>query len=322
MASFNFLERIIWLHARIQSGRYPNADDLAREFDLSSRTAQRTIAHYRDRLRAPIAYHRKRKGYYYSRQDYQFPLGQVSQEELLIILLAQSLLDKSAGGYISRFILQFSRKFLSPDSPVGLSREKLEERFSAAWNLYAPARADTFHLVIRALLENNILSLNYTSPVTGSTTHRRAEPHHLQHYMGSWVLIAFCLEKQDWRKFYLSRMDQVKILPERFEPRPISQWSYQVESSFGIFQGETSTAVLLRFSPFRARWIREQVWHPDQKVRELEDGSLELEIPVADFREIKLKILSFGADVEVIRPESLRREVAAEIQKMKKIYQK
>ena len=91
MASFNFLERIIWLHARIQSGRYPNADDLAREFDLSSRTAQRTIAHYRDRLGAPIAYHRKRKGYYYSRQDYQFPLGRVSQEELLIILLAQSL---------------------------------------------------------------------------------------------------------------------------------------------------------------------------------------------------------------------------------------
>ena len=41
---------------------------------------------------------------------------------------------------------------------------------------------------------------------------------------------------------------------------------------------------------------------------------------MADFREIKMKILQFGADVEVIAPEELREEVRQEIDKMAKLY--
>jgi predicted DNA-binding transcriptional regulator YafY len=41
---------------------------------------------------------------------------------------------------------------------------------------------------------------------------------------------------------------------------------------------------------------------------------------VADFREIKLKILQFAADVEVVSPEELCREVQKEIESMAKIY--
>jgi predicted DNA-binding transcriptional regulator YafY len=205
---------------------------------------------------------------------------------------------------------------------MGLSRDRIEQAFSAVWNLYSPAQADIFCIVSGALLENKILAIRYNSPASGQTTHRRIEPHHLQHYMGSWVLIAFCLSRHDWRKFYLSRMEEVQQQDKNFVPRPFCQWQYQVEESFGIFQGLESRPVVLRFNPFRARWIREQIWHPDQKMRELQNGSLELEIPVADFREIKLRILSFGADVEVVSPMELKQEVASEIEKMIRIYKK
>ena len=78
--------------------------------------------------------------------------------------------------------------------------------------------------------------------------------------------------------------------------------------------------MVLRFTPFRARWIKEQLWHPNQSIIQHEDGSLELSFPVADFREIKLKILQFGADVEVIAPQELRAEVLDEIKKMSRLY--
>jgi predicted DNA-binding transcriptional regulator YafY len=78
--------------------------------------------------------------------------------------------------------------------------------------------------------------------------------------------------------------------------------------------------VVLRFTPFRARWIKEQLWHPDQKMIALDDGGLELRLPVTDFREIKMKILQFGADVVVVAPEALREEVVAEIRRMREIY--
>ena len=76
----------------------------------------------------------------------------------------------------------------------------------------------------------------------------------------------------------------------------------------------------MRFTPFRARWIREQFWHPEQTIRPLEDGGLELEFPVADFREVKMKILQFGADVEVIKPAGLREIVKEEINRMARVY--
>ena len=59
----------------------------------------------------------------------------------------------------------------------------------------------------------------------------------------------------------------------------------------------------------------------DQCFIEQPDGCLDLTVPVADFREIKMQILQFGADVEVISPEELRQEVMAEIERMGCLYQ-
>jgi len=59
-----------------------------------------------------------------------------------------------------------------------------------------------------------------------------------------------------------------------------------VEGAFGIFLDEEHIIVTHRFSPFRSRWIREQVWHPNQQIQARFDGSLEITFPMADFREL------------------------------------
>ena len=76
----------------------------------------------------------------------------------------------------------------------------------------------------------------------------------------------------------------------------------------------------LRFNAFRSKWIREQVWHPCQTCEDTPDGGCELSFKVTDFREVKMMILQFGGDVEVIAPAALRQEVAEEIGKMGRIY--
>jgi len=78
--------------------------------------------------------------------------------------------------------------------------------------------------------------------------------------------------------------------------------------------------VTLRFSPIKSRWIRDQIWHKDQKTKVLGDGSLELTFPVADFSEIKMEILKHGDMVEVIKPKSLRNLIRTEAEKITQIY--
>lgn len=320
MGNFLVFERFVWFDTHVRQKRFPNARKLADHFELSRKTAQRNIEFMRDRLIAPLEYNPSKKGYYYLDNTFELPHFPVTQEEILSVLLARNLLSYTAGGLISEAINRFGKKLFAATGQFGLTADQMDKAFSATWHGYAPAQGNLFRQVADALLSRNLIRFTYQSPGTGQKTHRLAEPHHLQHYMASWVLIAWCRLRNDWRKLYLARMTDITIEPETFDPKPIDLWKHLIEDAFGIFQAQETVPVVLRFTPFRARWIKEQFWHPDQTMTRVDDGSLELSFPVADFREIKLKILQFGADVEVISPEDLRQEVQDEINKMIKIY--
>jgi len=316
------LERYYWFDVQVRAKRFPNAATLAKQFEISSKTAQRSIDFMRDRIGAPLEYDPRRKGYCYSDDSFSLPSFQVSQEEVVSILLARNLLSNSPEGFISRAVHSFGRKLFTTMGRIGFTEDMLRDAFSAVWNGYSPSQASTFRAVLNALLKNRLLTCRYTSPAGGQETERTIAPHHLQHYMGSWVLIGWCRLKEDWRKFFLSRMSEPVMSSEIFIPRPKKEWMPLIHTSFGIFQGGEPIPVILKFNAFRAPWIREQIWHPEQKMEPLPDGGLRLTLPVADLREIKLRVLQFGADVEVIEPDELRSEIRKEITKMMKIYPK
>ncbi len=320
MPLFPQLERLFWLHRRIKEKAFPNARRLAEHFEVSEKTARRDIALLRDRFQAPLAFDRRGNGYYYEDEFYELPCLPASQQEILCLLLARRLLDHAAGGFIGRELDSLKEKIFSAECRLGFTPETARSAFSAAWSGHAPAEEEIFRLAAWALLNHRPVRFDYCSPQTNRTTRREAEPHHLQHYIGSWVLIAFCRRRDAWRKFFLSRMSGLQTLEATFEPRPECQWRPLLDAAFGLFHGDETLPVTLRFTPFRARWVREQYWHPAQQITERPDGGLELTLPVADFREIKMRILQFGTDCEVVTPEGLREEVREEIERMGLVY--
>ena len=80
--------------------------------------------------------------------------------------------------------------------------------------------------------------------------------------------------------------------------------------------------ITIKFDEYQARWIRERDWHPSQKIEELPSGELILRLSVGGLGEVKRWVMGYGSHAEVIEPESLRREIEAEVKKMKKIYGK
>jgi len=315
-------ERYAWFDAQIRAGRHPNAGRLAEQFEISERTAKRNITFMRDMLGAPLEYLRDKRGYTYSDSCFALPALHVSQEEMLAVLLARNLLSCCAEGFLSDAIGRIGKKLLTDTSPIGLTEEALDRMFSASWNGYSPAQAGTFQVSAQALLESRLLRFTYRSPLDAHVSHRLVEPHHLQHYMGSWLLLGWCRQRQDWRKFMLSRMTDATPAEDSFLPRPQAEWWHHLTGAYGIFQGDEHVKVKLLFSPGRARWVREQVWHPDQTMEAWPDGSLLLSLPVADFRELKLRILQYGAEVEVLEPDSLRGEIRQEAEAVSALYTK
>ena len=94
----------------------------------------------------------------------------------------------------------------------------------------------------------------------------------------------------------------------------------ELESGYGIFAGAKHQIAKLKFSPFRARWVAKEVWHPDQKGEVQDDGSFVLSIPYSDERELLLDILRQGADVEVLGPKSLRDAIESKLTDALKVY--
>ena len=312
-------ERFTWFHNQVKAERYPNTRHLSERFEISRRTAKRNIEFMKDRLEAPLEYDHAHRGYFYGDDAFELPHLPVTPEEVLAVLIARRLLSDTAGGFISNAMRRFGRKLLNHAAGFGLEAQRLDQIFSATWHGFSPVPPDIFHVITRSLLEQKLIEFTYHSPLSESTTRRTVEPHHLQHYMASWVLIARCRLRNQWRKFYLARMSDWKLLDDIFKSRPLEEWQSQLEGAFGIFQGGACLPVTLRFNPFRAKWIRGQQWHPEQSFQETPGGGVDLCFPVADFREVKMMILQFGADVEVIAPDALRLEVAEEIRKMDKI---
>jgi predicted DNA-binding transcriptional regulator YafY len=138
--------------------------------------------------------------------------------------------------------------------------------------------------------------------------------------MGTWHLIAHCHLRNSVRDFALGRMMDVAVLEEGFSiPQTFNIRDF-FDASFGIFKSKSIREVTLRFSPLKTKWIKDQVWHRDQKRRFLPDGSMELTFPVADFSEIQMEVLRHGAQVEVIKPKSLRDLIKTEAESITQIY--
>jgi predicted DNA-binding transcriptional regulator YafY len=66
--------------------------------------------------------------------------------------------------------------------------------------------------------------------------------------------------------------------------------------------------------------VAQEEWHPDQVSSVLPDGTLMLEVPYSDTRELIGEILRHGTDVEVIEPQDLRAQTTETLSKALRCY--
>ena len=111
-------------------------------------------------------------------------------------------------------------------------------------------------------------------------------------------------------------MDAIKTvvaLSELAKEVAIRELDGFVGKGYGIYSGSNVRWAKLRFWAVRARWVAREQWHPLQRSFQVEDGSLLLEVPFTDMRELAMDILRQGQHVEVLEPSELRAAVKAEL---------
>src|SRR5216683_2405760 len=91
---------------------------------------------------------------------------------------------------------------------------------SAIWAAGPAIDAELLTAVAQACRDEERLRFSYTVQ-SGEQTHRHVEPHRLVSLGRRWYLVAYDLQRQDWRSFRLDRLEQPRNTGARFTPRQL-----------------------------------------------------------------------------------------------------
>jgi len=176
--------------------------------------------------------------------------------------------------------------------------------------------AGVFEVVAAATLKRRRLSIAYTARSTAEATERVVSPQRLVLYRDNWYLDAWCHLRDGLRKFSVDAIASPVMLDEKAKAVDMKAVERELDRGYGIFAGRNVLWATLRFTPARARWVAHERWHAAQRGRFEPGGAYVLELPFSDTRELMMDILKYGADVEVLGPDSLRAAVADEVRRM------
>lgn len=319
-------ERLYHLHDILRQRRTPiSRHDLIDELGCSQATLYRLIAELRDRLGAPLEQDPDGRGYYYDRNlagNFELPGLWISPEELQALLTARHILGNVQPGLLEEELDGVQRRINQLLESQGLDFSAQPERVNIRHDAGRPVPAELFEDVFQALFQRRRLRITYHGRRRDDVSEREISPQRLTAYRDRWYLDSWCHRAEGLRSFALERIRTIELLDS--EPVEIddAELKSHFDQAFGIFSGPAEHVATLRFGAEAARWAADEIWHPEQTGRWLDNGCYELDVPFGRKRELIMEILRYGPDVEVVGPSSLRESVASQLDQARRQYEK
>jgi len=284
--------------------------------ECSKSTLYRAINVLKDTLRAPVEFDAQVGGFRYAdakgASAFELPGLWFTPAELQALAVMQKLLRDVGGGLLTEHLGALSKRLDE------LTRHRRLNLGEAASRLRFPAIASrpaglAFQTAASATLQRKKLWIEYHARGTDDRSERTVSPQRITHYRESWYLDAWDEGKAELRCFAIDRISRLTLLNERAVDVADTELDAHYASAYGIFGGQADKVAVLRFTKERARWVADEIWHPEQQGMQLDDGSYELRIPYRDQRELVMDILRHGPHVLVIEPKTLVDEVKSQI---------
>ena len=186
----------------------------------------------------------------------------------------------------------------------------------------APSSERFLTEVISAMRAGKIISLTYKSFYRPEPSTFNVWPYCVKYFKKRWYMLAdtdLGLRMYSLDRFVdMEELDQTFEIPEKFDAEGY------FNNYFGVIVDETmkATDVVIRVEESQANYFRSVPKHHSQKEIEPIDGWPAFTYHLAPTYDFTQELLSYGADVEVLSPESLRKEMADTTAAMNKIYGK
>jgi proteasome accessory factor B len=207
------------------------------EFELATRTIKRDIEFMRERLKLPIEFDRRKKGFFYSRPVKYFPAVPLSEAEMFALLVAQKAIAQYHDTPFEQPLTAAYRRLTRQLSDrVNFSLEGLGQALS--FQPFAPGDADllAFERISSALTQQLEVTFTYRNHGAQTPQKRRVRPYHLACIQNQWYLIGFDVRREDLRTFVLTRLWSPAVTAKRFTMPPDFSIEDYLEGSFSVLR--------------------------------------------------------------------------------------
>jgi len=277
------------------------AKELAGRFEVSARTVYRDI----DALSSagiPVYTSKGKNGGISLLEDYTLNKALLSQSEREGLLLALKTMGATSYPEASAVIDKLGSIFKNNQA-----HDWIEVNFEG-WSSKVNEQ-NKFSQIRDGIVSGQVIRFDYVNG-NGNQSSRSVEPVKLIFSAYAWYLIAYCLLRNSYRMFRLSRIKNVQITHQHFARREMREDENQVVHGPLIdLRLRCGEKVLSRlYDTFDGECIRKS-----------SDGSYELTVTLPEEEWVYGYILSLGNNAEVVEPDHLRELIKA---RANEIYEK
>jgi len=270
---------------------------------------------------APIAYSKTEKGYYYEDPDYSIDEMPLNQEDIEAIEFAATTLAQFRGIQLFESSGDAIDKILGRLSLRPKEGQNIEQfvQFETA-----PEYKGSLHLkkFLEAIRERKAVKFEYQKFSGEPSRHYIIHPYLLKEYRNRWYVIGFNPEKEATVVFGLDRvLNELELTNKTFQRNQSFDADRYFKHSLGITAlDEEPEKIRLRFSAISGKYVESQPWHKSQSIVAQTKNSTEVELFLCITRELIMQILSYGNDVEVLKPQKLRQAISDNLKAALKSY--
>jgi len=317
--------------------RYPRQYSKQRLFELcrekcgirSLSSLEKDIQRLREDHDAPIAYDKRRNGYYYTDPQFRLLRLMLSPDDMEALDYAREVLAATQGASVADELtnaLQKVRQSLDiirevkRDDGTGTTLTRrvvyVEEKVLGGNRQYVP-------VLIRAINQERQIQFRYRKheQTDGSALTDPAErpplrslhPILLREVGDSWYVIGYDEKTARERTFALDRMSDLDILPEpcAVPPAVLASVSELFEHIYGITDSHGPVEqILLSFTPLFGRYVKAKPIHQTQEVVRDDDTACVVRLRLAPNRDLLMHLRSYGEHLTVLEPQSLVQAMA------------
>lgn len=174
----------------------------------------------------------------------------------------------------------------------------------------SPLGTEHIHGLLHAIKNRRQVSFTHTKFWEDFSTNRRVAPHGLKEFKNRWYLLARDGKDDLLKTFALDRISNLEITSDSIKLSDRVNLEEYFMNCFGVISSDHEPEeIVLAFSDFQGKYVESLPLHHTQEIVRKTGKELRVRLRLHVTFDLEMELLSYGSDVKVIAPLSLRKRI-------------